>query len=346
MAHSKENAAKPRKIAIVGAGIAGLTTAIALVRTAGIPGEDIDIYEPRAGVDYGHGAAVNLNGGNFILSKFYNISLTQMGNPIQRVVGQDVNGRTLFDVDVLAAFRDFGTEDLIDADGNVLAHFVMRDDLQAVLTQRVVDEGVVIHRGKSNAVRNVLVSDGVARLELAEASTTREYDLVIGADGVRSTIRKMVAGPEAQATYTGFRMQWGICPRGVHTESALPHGQSYQIFGDGGYALHYAAGAKDNSCQMFALAQRSDRPVDENVEYRSEEALRERIAESLKSSAMPSEVWDTFERSDRFIETGIYSHPLTKQWSRDGVCVLVGDSGMYGKFRTFLILSQLSLFAA
>lgn len=324
--HACAQPQKPRKIAIAGAGIAGLSTAIALVKTAGISGESIEIYEPRPGLDSGLGAAVNLNGGSAVLSKYYDVSLRHVGIPINRVVSRSVSGRTLFDVDVALAYGAYGSDDLLDSSGNSLAQSVMRDDLQSVLTRFVKEAGVVIQYGKHYAVRDVLVGDGVAQLELVGGSVTKDYDLVIGADGVRSSIRAVVSGSETAAQYTGFRVQWAMCPRNVRSEY-LPYGEVHQWFGDGGYALHYAAGAVGNTCEMLALSHRDERLVEENVEYRSEEALRARMEERLKSCGMPTEILNVFNSADRFIETGVYSHGLTSKWSRDGVCVLVGDSG-------------------
>lgn len=323
----------PQKIAIVGAGIAGLSTALALVRTTGIPGDVIDIFEPRLGLDLDKGAAVNLNGGSAILSREYDVSLRDVGVPIERVVSRNVSGRVLFDVDVAQAFKAYGGEYLLDEDdgGRVLARTVMRSDLQRVLLDAIEGIGVTIHRGEAYTVRDVVAADGAARLRLADGSLSEQYNLVVGADGVRSAVRGFVAGSDARAKYTGFRVQWAIgnaqaeAPTTADT-SALPTGELHQWFGDGGYALHYAAGAPHERCEMFALSFRDRRSIAENVTYASAQNVRTRIAERLDSCGMPEDVHRVFGRADRFIETGVYAHRVSQQWSRDGVSVLVGDA--------------------
>lgn len=321
---------KPQRVAIAGAGIAGLSTALALVQTAGIPASGIHIFEPRETLDLRQGAAVNLFGGYAILKREYGISLGEVGNSIRRVVSRNVAGDLLFDIDFVKTMGAYGSKYLTDDhDGSTLAVTVMRDDLQIALAKAVLAKGVTIHWGQAHAIRTVEIRKGKPYLVMADGSLKEGYDLVVGADGVRSNVRNAVVQNEKQPKYTGFQVQWVICkPGGTPPTEALPRGELHQWFGDGGYALHYAAGRPGETTEMLALSHRNVDAVEENVGYRSKDALRERIAHRMEICRMPEAIWNVFERGERFIEVGVHSHPVSEQWSRDGLCVLVGDSGM------------------
>lgn len=353
-------AAAPQSVAIAGAGIGGLSTALALVRRAGVPPECVHVYEPRDALDGGLGAAVNLNGGAAILMGQYGIPLRDVSIHLERVRARAApSGRRLFDVDVrhaVAASGDVANDLWIAGHGRDPSHrdvaimATMRADLQRLLADAVEKAGVRIRRGPECAVRDVLFEDGAgrgdgagqrqrARLVLAGGDVTDAYDLVVGADGVRSRIRSAVvgaagasAGAVADATVskdTGFRVIWAMRPK-ANESGILPRGELHQWFGDGAYALHYAAGAVGNVTEMIALSFRdAGSAASENVEYEKglRKDARKVFGRRLELSGMPLQIWEVYEACDTFIETGVYAHAPTKRWYRDGVCVLVGDAG-------------------
>lgn len=329
---STNGTGRPQRVAIVGAGISGLMTALALVRKGGVPAEGIDIFEPRESVDDGQGASLNLNGGNILLSECYGIDLSSEASPIERIIARNAVGRTLYQLDVRNAAQRLGADKLISPSGQMLAVMAMRDKVQHILQDAVSDAGVRIHRGSKYAVSNVDLGGETrpfARLQLADGQLTDAYDLVVGADGVRSHVRKAVAGDGKRLTarYTGFRVLWGV--GNTVNEASIPHGELHQWFGNGCYALHVSAGPRDAKRDIVAINFRDPRPRDENEGYRQGgDAICERAEQLLFDAGLPHSLRDVFHSSQRFIETPVYSH-VTTGWSKKGACVLVGDSGKW-----------------
>jgi FAD-dependent urate hydroxylase len=111
--------------------------------------------------------------------------LRPLGDLIFRQIFQDARGRTLFEMDMAALWAGVGE-----------SRALSRADLQQVLLTSV--GGEVRY---DTAVRDLEIVDGAAKVEFADGSTA-EYDLVIGADGRRSTIRER-AGLGGPARPTG-----------------------------------------------------------------------------------------------------------------------------------------------
>lgn len=350
---SNNKAERPQRIAIAGAGIGGLTTALALVRKGGVPAEGIDIYEPREDMNEEQGASLNLNGGNIVLSKYYGIDFSSDASPIERVIARNGAGRTLYQVDVREAAQRLGANNLISPSGEVLAVMVMRDAVQRKLLDAVRNAGVRIHRGPKYAVSGVDLSGDTmpfARLQMADGYITDTYDLVVGADGVRSCVRQAIASDSKMldARYTGFRVLWGV--GNSATNASIPLGDLHQWFGNGGYALHLSAGPRNSRRDIIAVNFRDPKPRDENEIYRrGDDSVRARAEKVLSSAGLPQSLGDIFSNSKRFIETPVYSH-ATDNWSRKGACVLVGDSGKCKPydtnifFRNIISLERLTIF--
>jgi FAD-dependent urate hydroxylase len=170
------------RILVVGAGISGLAAARGL-RVAGFRPDVVEELPattvPRAGIYLPGNAsrALRLLG--------LDAPLRPLGDLIFRHVFQDAEGGKLFEVDVAGLWAGVG-------DSRALS----RVDLQQVLLTAV--GGEVRY---DTAVRDLEIVDGAAKVEFDDG-VVAEYDLVIGADGRRSTIRAK-AGLGGPATPTG-----------------------------------------------------------------------------------------------------------------------------------------------
>lgn len=95
-AQQKEYAG-PRKVAVVGGGPAGLTTAIAL-RQLCPEVETVKVFEQYESLPPELGAAFNINGGAAVLAKLgLEQGLLAIGNPMERVYSRTTEGSVLFD---------------------------------------------------------------------------------------------------------------------------------------------------------------------------------------------------------------------------------------------------------
>lgn len=90
------------------------------------------------------------------------------------------------------------------------------------------------------------------RLEFAKGNVI-EADLVIGADGVRSLVRRYVTGGE-DAVYSGTSAFRGIVP--VKNLPSLPDPQAIQFWmGPDAHLLHYAIGNQGQDVNFFAVVE-------------------------------------------------------------------------------------------
>lgn len=318
------NKGKPKTVGIAGAGLAGLATALALVETPGTGVENVSIFEPRGSLDNGLGGPLNINGGAAVLVKCYGIDLWQYARRMDVVTAKDCNGSTLFEVEVAKFLKTnhLAAKSLSDGDHH-LCMTIMRDQLQQLLFQAVQVDRVTVYRGPRYKVIDVLHRGGRPHFVLANGDETPSFDLVIGADGIRSNVRAFVAGKTTPPRYSGLRVQWAINPRGT---SELARNTVEQWFGDGGYALRYAAGPDHSPTEALALTFREDQSVAENETYKDEARIREDFRTRMEQCDMPTGLRDAFADSTKFIETGVYFHTKLPSWSSRGNCVLVGDA--------------------
>lgn len=106
--------------------------------------------------------------------------------------------------EVLACGVPFNQLRMLHADGTLIAEVptphtggeelpatmgALRSDLQDVLCQRVYDAGVTVRLGLS--VRAITQDSQRAHAEFTDG-TTGSYDLIVGADGIRSAVRAML----------------------------------------------------------------------------------------------------------------------------------------------------------
>jgi FAD-dependent urate hydroxylase len=170
------------RILVAGAGIAGLATARAL-RLAGHRPEVVE--ELPASMLPGAGIYLPGNASRALRQLGLDAPLRPLGDLIFRQVYLDARGRELFEMDVAGLWAGVGE-----------SRALSRADLQQVLLTGV--GGEVRY---DTAVRDLEIFDRAAKVEFSDGTVT-EYDLVIGADGRRSTIRAK-AGLGGPATPTG-----------------------------------------------------------------------------------------------------------------------------------------------
>jgi FAD-dependent urate hydroxylase len=170
------------RILVVGAGIAGLAAARAL-RVAGFRPDVVEELPattvPQTGI-YLPG-----NASRAIRRLGLDAPLRPLGDLIFRQVFRDARGRVLFELNVAALWAGVGE-----------SRALSRADLHQVLLTGV--GGEVRY---DTSVRDLEIVDGAAKVEFGDGGIA-EYDLVVGADGRRSTVRAK-AGLGGPAVPTG-----------------------------------------------------------------------------------------------------------------------------------------------
>lgn len=323
---------KPKTIGIAGGGIGGLSTALCLLRTPGTGVRHVSIFEPRETLDTGLGGLLNINGGAAVLAKYYDIDVWKIGNDTKNIVARDTSGSILFHLDISKQLDSMPTEkELLAKNGRPAFMSVMRDGLQELLYESIRSNAISIHRGPKNKVIGVDEDGDKPFFLLPNGNRSRAFDLVVGADGIRSNVRSFVTGTAATPEYSGIRVQWAINPPG---SCSLESNLIEQYFGDGGYALRYAAGPPNALTEAVVLSFCDRERGRENVSYLTEKFVQKDMEVRLRKCGMPQNVLDAFENGSRYIDTSVYYHNPIQSWSR-GYCTLVGDSGMYPKTSQF-----------
>ncbi|MCW3816818.1 FAD-dependent monooxygenase [Micromonospora sp. DR5-3] len=199
---------------VIGGGVAGPVTALALHR-AGITAT---VYEAYLSITDGIGGTLALapNGVAALRTVDADRAVTAIATPITRTVM--AVGRKRIDLPGLAGLPPL--------------RVVHRNELHRVLHDRARAEGVVVEHGKRLVgVRET--GDGITA-EFADGSRATA-DVLIGADGIRSTVRTLIDPDAAGPKFTGLL---GFEAVARHEVEAEPGTMTF-AFGRGGYYLYW-----------------------------------------------------------------------------------------------------------
>jgi 2-polyprenyl-6-methoxyphenol hydroxylase-like FAD-dependent oxidoreductase len=211
-----------RTALIIGGGIAGPVTAMALQKA----GFDAAVYEARPEPADGVGGGFSLapNGLAALDALDLGDLVRPAGREIAAYVLQDWKGRPL---------AEFG-----NPPGVAPMQFFYRSDLHRVLHEEAARRGIRIEYGKRlGAVRE----ETGAITALFEDGTAATADLLVGADGIRSRVRELI-DPQAPAPRYAGLISFGaaVSDRGAaSTQGRMPmvlgkHAFfGYQVFDDG-----------------------------------------------------------------------------------------------------------------
>ncbi|MGY4710461.1 FAD-dependent oxidoreductase [Mycolicibacterium sp. CBM1] len=188
------------EIAVVGAGIAGLATAVALTQR----GHSVTVIEERTDTTSGAGISIWPNA----LAALDRLGL---GDAVRGTGGRVAAGAIRWK-DGTWLRRPAG-ERIVTALGEplvVLQRVALRDILTGALPAGTVVDGV--------GVRQVAVTPGGVRLQMSD-STKHEADAVVGADGIGSVVARHLNGPLPQR-YAGYTAWRGVAALAIDAELA------------------------------------------------------------------------------------------------------------------------------
>ncbi|MBV8536608.1 MAG: FAD-dependent monooxygenase [Alphaproteobacteria bacterium] len=248
------------RILIAGAGIGGLTAALALLRR----GFDVDVYEQAAELkEVGAGVQISANGNRALFT-------LGLGEELKRLaVEADGKEIRLWTTGQTWKLFDLGAESIKRYGFPYLT--VYRPDLHATLAAAVgAAKPGCIHLG-AKAVGVDQDAAGVT-LRLANGETAHG-DALIGADGVHSVVRQALFGADAPQ-FTGV-----IAWRGVMPMDRLPQHMRRKVatnwVGPGGHVVHYPLHA-GTLMNFVGIIERDDWRVESwNVRGEREECARD-----------------------------------------------------------------------
>ena len=289
------------RIAIVGAGIGGLTLAAELRRR----GLEPQVFDQAAELrEVGAAVALSANATRFLRDRI------DIGEELA-VKAADIDGLVLRDGrDGRVLNRTLSRQEYHERAGAPY-YGVHRADLQQMLKQAVGDEALHLNK------RCVRVEEGrqSAILHFADGDSV-EADLVIGADGIRSRLRRELLGYD-DVQFSGCHGWRGLVP--PEQTPSLPDPEAIQFWmGPQGHLLHYPIG---NGEQNFLLVRRHQgpwaekswvTPAEENEHLAAFSDWDTAVVEMI-SAAPAAERW------------GLFHRPPLQKWSR-GRITLIGDA--------------------
>ncbi|PYC82183.1 monooxygenase [Streptomyces tateyamensis] len=291
-----------RTALVIGGGIAGPVTAMAL-RRAGIEATVFEAYATRAD-EKGSALSIAPNGLAALEAIGAGRLLRECGVPMTAIVLESWTGKRLAEISTPPELEPM--------------RFVLRTELYRGLYREAERRGVEIVHGK-RLVDATETSDGVTA-RFADGGTATA-DLLVGADGLRSTVRRLIdpAAPDPQ--YAGLLGFGALLP---DSGLASTGGRMHMAFGKRCFfGLQVFA---DSSAVWFVnLPHRTPLTTAECARLGPEHwlpVLREAVAED-RSPAL-----ELLGRTapEQFLTTGaVESMPRVPHWHR-GRLVLVGDS--------------------
>ena len=278
------------RIVVVGAGIAGLSTAVALQRR----GHSVSVLEERADTTSGAGISIWPNA----LAALDRIGL---GDVVRRAGCRvSAGAMRLHDGTWL---RHPSAERMVTALGEplvVVRRVTLRDILTAALSRGTVTHGL--------AATGVVSAGGPVRIRLSDSST-RAADAVVGADGTHSVFARHLNGP-LRHRYAGYTAWRGVA------DYALDPDLAGETLGAGVEVGHVPLGAGET--YWFATertAEGQQAPAGELAYLRSKFAGWAEPVPSILAATPARDV----------LRNDLYDRGPAGSWARGNV-VLVGDA--------------------
>lgn len=297
---------KNTTVLISGASIAGPALACWLVRY----GYSVTIVERAAGRMRPGGQAVDVRGPALEVIERMGIAdaVRARSTGMRGMTMVDETGAELYS----STEHTFTGGDLASADVEI-----MRDDL-ALLLQEAAGDEVEYLTGDSIAS---LTEDADGVHVTFEKAAPRRFDLVVGADGLHSTVRSLAFGPERDyISHLGTYL-------GVFTAPNFLGLDHWQVFCQSGGVGGGMMSARDNTeCRVY-VGFESPEPVE--YDYRDIEQQKRILAERLEGAGweFPKALTYSWDAPDFSFDSMSQIH--LDRWSR-GRVVLIGDAGYCG----------------
>ncbi|MFF4950409.1 FAD-dependent monooxygenase [Streptomyces chattanoogensis] len=190
---------------------------------------------------------------------------------------------------------------------------LLREDLVQMLYERTRDDVEYVFGDSITALEQ---DEREARVHFAQAAP-RTFDLVVGADGLHSAVRRLVFGPEEDFTH---HLGSYVSVFSADNFLGLDNWQVWLRDGDAGFGI---MPVRDNSELRIAFGFRSE-PLD--GDHRDSDSLRQTVADRLASlrweaTRLAKAAW---EAPDFFCDA--MAQIRMERWSH-GRTVLLGDAG-------------------
>ncbi|KAH8697792.1 hypothetical protein BGW36DRAFT_407740 [Talaromyces proteolyticus] len=307
-----------KKAIIIGAGPAGLAAALRLQKSHNISSV---IYELRpTPTTIGGSIGIPSNGLRLLDRLGVYKPLTQIANTDERFILHSTTN------DAILAESNFSGEAMERIGYGYMR--VKRTDLISCLLDAVQREGTPIHYGK----RIVSIDEQDERVTAKfEDGTQDTADILLGCDGIHSSVRTMRVDSTLKPEYSGVSAMFSLLRRSELPADSPPVTCFNSTFTtDGLLAIISCTASNDEIFWFFS----GEVPVPESGENGWEEHRHKEVQE-FKTSILNvlgqvqgrwgNFVREVIHRTESISFTPIYRLPLGGTWSR-GRCLLIGDA--------------------
>ena len=288
---------------IIGGGVAGNAAALALDRVGWEP-VVFEAYERSAGLDQGVFLTIAVNGLAALDAIDAGDAVRQLGFATGQIRFLSGTGKELGALDI-------GPR---RADGDA-TRTVRRAELYAALGDEVVARGIETHHGK-RLVDATTTADGVTAT-FADGSTATG-DVLIGADGLRSTVRQLIDPAAPEPRYTGLTNLGGFS----RVPGARFEGGDYRMTW-GKRAFFGSTVSPDGEVWWFANEPRRQ-PLTDADRQAAPEQVKAQLAELFTEDAGAAAQIVAASGGDLLNANG-YDLPRVKTWHR-GRMLVIGDA--------------------
>ncbi|MFI9244700.1 FAD-dependent oxidoreductase [Streptomyces sp. NPDC053086] len=288
------------RVLVIGGGIAGTATALGLHKA----GFDVTVFEahPDTAEDIGAFLTLASNGMRALAQLDATDAVTAVGFPLTSLRLLDSQGTEV-------AHAPLGEA----ADPALRYRCLRRGELNAALQGEAVRRGVRLCHG----ARLVSVTDGPDHVTARFADgTTATGDVLVGADGLNSTVRRLVM-PQVRPVYAGQRVYYGYT--GAAAESG-PDGAITMVRGSG-TAFGYAASPAG---ETYWFARAGGEPLPAGAPAAPSAVLRGQLLPLLREDTTPA-AGLVAASADAIMVINATELPLGTTW-HTGRVLLVGDS--------------------
>ena len=294
-----------RTALVIGGGIAGPVAAMAL-QQAGI---EATVYEahPRSAEGIGVFLTLASNGIDALRTIDADRPVLAAGFPTPGIMLRSTTGKNLGATRIGLSLPDGAT-----------SHTLKRADLYKAIHDEATSRGIVVEHGK-RLIDVGQTGDGVRAVFEDGSDATGE--VLIGADGIHSVVRRLIDPNAPAPAYVGL-VNLGGYARGVQVD-AEP-GSYTMIFGKRaffGYVL-----APGGEVWWFANVPRGDEPARGELEAITAEEWQRRLAELYAEDAGPAvRLVQASDTADIMKASPIHSIPHLPVW-HTGRMIVIGDA--------------------
>ncbi|MFG2533011.1 FAD-dependent oxidoreductase [Streptomyces sp. NPDC048516] len=289
------------RILVIGGGVAGTATALALHKA----GFDVAVHEahPDTAEDIGAFLTLASNGMRALAQLDASDAVTALGFPLRSMRVLDGRGGEVAQVPL-------GEAD----DASLRYRCLRRGELNAALQAEAFRRGIELSHG----ARLVSVENGPSTVTARFADGgVATGDLLIGADGLNSTVRQAIA-PGADPVYAGQSVFYGY----THSAPVAEETGHITMVRGSSAAFGYAV-SPDGETYWFARVPGQALPADELAQP-APARRRQQLVELLGKDATPA-AGIVAASTDGILATNATEIPLGTPW-RSGRTLIIGDA--------------------